>query len=64
VTGVQTCALPICVNDPLPLVRRLSTIIQEMHRDGKLKDLSQKYYRGDFTTRAAQFDFQALGQTP
>jgi polar amino acid transport system substrate-binding protein len=52
------------VGDPLPLVQRLSTIIQQMHRDGKLLNLSQKYYRGDFTTRAAQFDFQALGQTP
>jgi polar amino acid transport system substrate-binding protein len=52
------------VGDPLPLVERLSALIQEMHQDGTLLKLSQKYYGGDFTTPAAQFDLQALGQIP
>jgi polar amino acid transport system substrate-binding protein len=48
--------------DPLPLVKRISTIIQEMHQDGTLLKLSQKYYGGDFTTPAAQFDIDELEQ--
>ncbi len=52
------------VNDPLPLLRRISATIQEMHRDGTLVALSQKYYGGDFTSPAAAYDFQALNQAP
>ena len=51
-------------SDSLPLARRVSEIIQEMHRDGKLKELSIHYYGADFTTPAASFDIHALGQLP
>jgi polar amino acid transport system substrate-binding protein len=51
-------------SDPLPLVRRLTEIIQEMHKDGTLLKLSQKYYGGDFTSPAAAFDLHSLGQIP
>jgi polar amino acid transport system substrate-binding protein len=50
--------------DPLPLVRRITEIIQEMHKDGTLLKLSQKYYHGDFTSPAAAFDIKSLGQIP
>lgn len=52
------------VGNPIPLVQRISSIIQELHRDGTLLKLSQKYYGGDFTTPAAKFDLQALAQFP
>lgn len=48
--------------DPLPLVVRLSAIIQEMHGDGFLQNISGQYYGGDFATLAGQFDLNALGQ--
>jgi polar amino acid transport system substrate-binding protein len=50
--------------DPAPLVRHISAIIQELHRDGTLLNLSQKHYGGDFTTPAAKFDLQTFGQIP
>jgi polar amino acid transport system substrate-binding protein len=50
--------------DPLPLLKRVTEIVQDMHRDGTLLKLSQKYYGGDFTTPAANYDFQQLKQTP
>jgi len=49
-------------NDPIPLVKKVTQIIQEMHQDGTLLKLSQQYYGGDFTTPAAQFDINALEQ--
>ena len=52
------------VGDPIPLVRRISTIIQEMHQDGTLLKFSQKYCGDDFTSPAAKFDLQALAQFP
>lgn len=50
--------------DPLPLLRRLTQIIQAMHADGTLLKFSQKYYGGDFTSPAAKFDINALEQVP
>jgi polar amino acid transport system substrate-binding protein len=50
--------------DPIPLLKKVTGIIQSMHKDGTLLKLSQKYYHGDFTTPAANFDFQQLVQTP
>ena len=44
------------------LARRVSEIIQEMHKDGTLLALSEKYYGGDFTTPAAEFDIRKLNQ--
>jgi polar amino acid transport system substrate-binding protein len=48
--------------NPLPLVRQVSQIIQEMHQDGTLRHLSQKYYGEDLTAAAAQFNLETLGQ--
>jgi polar amino acid transport system substrate-binding protein len=48
--------------DPVPLIEKVTQIIQEMHRDGILLKYSQQYYGDDFTTPAARFDIQALQQ--
>lgn len=48
--------------DPVPLVKKVSEIIQKMHSDGTLLQLSQKYYGMDLTTAAANFDLVALNQ--
>jgi polar amino acid transport system substrate-binding protein len=50
--------------DPVPFVRGVTEIIKEMHRDGTLLKLSQRYYGQDTTTAAAQFDIDALHQLP
>jgi polar amino acid transport system substrate-binding protein len=50
--------------DPVPFVRQVTKIVQQMHQDGTLRTLSQKYYAGDFTTAASEFDINALGQLP
>jgi polar amino acid transport system substrate-binding protein len=50
--------------DPLALAEKITQIVQQMHADGTLLALSQKYYGGDFTTPAAKFDIQALKQFP
>lgn len=52
------------VGNPIPLVERITAIIQEMHADGTLLQMSYIYYGGDFTTPAAKFDIQALKQFP
>jgi polar amino acid transport system substrate-binding protein len=48
--------------DPVPFVRRVTEIIREMHQDGTLLRLSQKYYGLDLSRAASQFDLQALDQ--
>ncbi len=50
--------------DPVPLVERVTEIIQEMHADGTLQDLSMEYYGIDLTSAAAEFDVEGLGQLP
>jgi polar amino acid transport system substrate-binding protein len=50
--------------DPVPFVRQVTKVIQQMHQDGTLRALSQKYYAGDFATAASEFDINALGQLP
>jgi polar amino acid transport system substrate-binding protein len=50
--------------DPVPLVKKLTEIIQQMHEDQTLANLSKKYYGSDFTNLAAQFDIKALNQIP
>ncbi len=50
--------------DPVPLVERLTEIIQEMHADGTLARLSTHYYGADWAQYAAQFDIEALEQYP
>lgn len=52
------------VRNPLGLLKRLSAIIQDMHKDGTLRKLSQKYYAGDYSSLAEKFDFNTLGQVP
>lgn len=48
--------------DPIPLAKKVSEIIQKLHSDGTLLQLSQKYYGMDLTTAAAQFDLNILNQ--
>jgi polar amino acid transport system substrate-binding protein len=51
-------------SDPLPLVEKITEIIQEMHKDGTLRKLSEKFYGGDFTSAAEQFSIMDLNQIP
>jgi polar amino acid transport system substrate-binding protein len=37
--------------DPMPLVEEISSIIQEMHEDGTLSELSEKWYGTDLTKK-------------
>lgn len=48
--------------DPLPLAKKISEVIQQMHADGTLLALSQKWYGLDLTTAAGEFDISTLGQ--
>lgn len=48
--------------DPVPLAKKVSEILQKMHSDGTLLQLSQKYYGLDLTTAAAKFDLSSLNQ--
>lgn len=48
--------------DPVPLAKKVSEIIQKLHTDGTLLQLSQKYYGVDLTTAAQKFDLSMLKQ--
>jgi polar amino acid transport system substrate-binding protein len=48
--------------DEAPFVNKVNTIIQQLHSDGTLLNLSQKYYGTDLTTAAAKFDVSLLNQ--
>ncbi|MGE5224620.1 MAG: transporter substrate-binding domain-containing protein [Omnitrophica WOR_2 bacterium] len=48
--------------DPVPLAKKVTEIIQKMHSDGTLLQLSQKYYEMDLTSAAAKFDVASLKQ--
>ncbi len=50
--------------DPVPLVHKLIEIVQQMHQDKTLINLSWQYYGGDYTTLAARYDVNALKQFP
>lgn len=50
--------------DPLPFVKKVTEIIQGLHTDGTLLQLSQKYYGTDLTSAAAKFNLVALNQWP
>jgi polar amino acid transport system substrate-binding protein len=50
--------------DPIPLVKRLTELVQQMHADGTLSKLSQQYQGIDLTKEAASFDLQAMKQFP
>jgi polar amino acid transport system substrate-binding protein len=49
-------------DNPKGLVDRLTQIIKEMHSDGFLSGLSQKYYGLDLTSAAGTFDLANLNQ--
>ena len=38
-------------SDPMPLVERVTEIVEEMHADGTLRELSMKWYGIDLTTK-------------
>lgn len=48
------------VHDPSSLVNRVTEVIQQMHSDGTMKNLSMQYYGEDFTTKAAEFNTAVL----
>jgi polar amino acid transport system substrate-binding protein len=48
--------------DPVPLAKKVTEIIQGLHSDGTLLQLSQKYYGADLTTAAAKVDLSSLNQ--
>ncbi len=48
--------------DPISFLHKVTEIIQQMHSDGTLLKLSQKYYSVDLATAAAKFDLSGLGQ--
>ncbi|MCS7281992.1 MAG: transporter substrate-binding domain-containing protein [Anaerolineae bacterium] len=48
--------------DPVPLIKKVSEIIQQMHADGTLVKLSQQFYGLDLASPAAKFDLSALKQ--
>ena len=48
--------------DPGSFIKKVSGIIQEMHRDGTLLNLSMQYYGQDLVTEAGHYDIEALHQ--
>jgi polar amino acid transport system substrate-binding protein len=50
--------------NPIPFLNRVTEIVKQLHNDGTLKSLSQKYYQADLTSAAATFDLARLNQTP
>jgi polar amino acid transport system substrate-binding protein len=48
----------------LPFVQKVNELIQAMHSDGSLRQLSLDTYGVDLTTAASQFDIHSLGQIP
>lgn len=50
--------------DPVSLARKVSEIVQQMHADGRLQQLSEQYYGLDLTTAAGQFELQSVQQLP
>jgi polar amino acid transport system substrate-binding protein len=48
------------INDPTSFVDKVTEIIQQMHIDGTLRNLSMQYYGEDLTMAAAKFDISLL----
>jgi polar amino acid transport system substrate-binding protein len=44
-------------------VARVNEIVDGLHADGTLKDLSIEYFGKDYATHAAEFDLSSIGQT-
>ncbi|HET7725964.1 MAG TPA: transporter substrate-binding domain-containing protein [Candidatus Limnocylindrales bacterium] len=49
--------------DTRALFMRINEIVAGLHRDGKLRALSEQFFGVDYTTEAAAFDLAVLGQT-
>jgi polar amino acid transport system substrate-binding protein len=54
----------INTRDPERLLMEITRIIQEMHSEGRLKDMSMKYIGIDLTQEAAAFDLSKIEQIP
>lgn len=48
--------------DPVSFVKKVTEIINQMHSDGTLKNMSIEFYSMDLASAAAKFDFNALNQ--
>jgi polar amino acid transport system substrate-binding protein len=48
--------------DNKSLIAKVNEVIQGMHKDGTLKDLSMKWYGADYTSAAATFDVSMLNK--
>lgn len=49
--------------DPTAFLDRIDAVIADLHRTGRLKTLSEQYFKADFATPAAAFDLELIGQT-
>ncbi len=49
---------------PVSFLARVTEIVKQLHADGTLRSLSQKYYQTDLTSAAATFDIAKLNQKP
>jgi len=48
--------------DPETFVNKVSEVVQQMHKDGTLLNLSMKYFSADYTSEAERFNISALHQ--
>jgi hypothetical protein len=47
---------------PATFLAKVTEIVQAMHKEGLLKQLSEKYYGTDLSSAAATFDIAKLNQ--
>lgn len=48
--------------NPVPFVKKLNEIIQKLHKNGELSNLSMSYFHYDITKKAGEFDISSLNQ--
>jgi polar amino acid transport system substrate-binding protein len=48
--------------DPETFVNKVTEVVQQMHEDGTLLNLSMKYFSADYTSEAERFNISALHQ--
>lgn len=48
--------------NPETFVNKVSEVVQQMHKDGTLLNLSMKYFSADYTSEAERFNISALHQ--
>jgi polar amino acid transport system substrate-binding protein len=48
--------------DPETFVNKVTEVVQQMHKDGTLLNLSMKYFSADYTSEAERFNISALHQ--